>query len=277
MVQPVRRAAALLLLLVSAAFAGCASEGGPAGAPAEEAEGFAVRGVAVSAAVVPLAGVTVRLAPAQAQATTGPDGAFSFTGLAEGAYTLDAGKAGYRNSTVAVQALAGGPLVQVVLEPDPRVGAYVDAYTFDGFIANSVNAAGARSNSGSSPNYTIGERAPDLIQMELIWEPTESFATWMDLTAIANDGGTVVPDIARADGPSPLLLQLNSTIIAEGKLGPKVYLDLAVFAGQEPVAAERGAGVLLNQPYRLATHMFYGYLPPEGWRFTVDGDPPSPP
>jgi hypothetical protein len=86
-----------------------------------------------------------------------------------------------------------------------------------------------------------------------------------------------MPDIAHVNGPSPLLLVLNSTVIAEGKLGPKVSLDMAIFAGQEEVAAGRGYGVAVNQQYRLITHMFYGYLPPEGWRFSNDGEPPPAP
>jgi hypothetical protein len=32
----------------------------------------------------------------------------------------------------------------------------------------------------------------------------------------------------------------------------------------------------LNQPVRLFLHSFYGYLPPDGWRFAVDGAPPPP-
>ena len=31
----------------------------------------------------------------------------------------------------------------------------------------------------------------------------------------------------------------------------------------------------MSQSYRLITHMFYGVLPPEGWRFTADGEPPG--
>lgn len=277
MVGLVRRAAALLLLLASAALAGCAADDGPAKGPAAAAEGAAIHGVVVSPAVVPLAGVAIRLAPAQLEATTGADGSFLFDNLAEGAYTLEAGKAGYRNSTVAIQAAAGSPIVQVVLEPDPRVGAYADAYVFDGFVANSFNVAGARSG-GGGPNYTIGERRPDLIQVEMVWEATQSFGRWLDITALPDDGQSgVVEDIGHVKGPSPLLLKLNATAMEAGKLGPKVGLDLALFAGEEPVAAEHGGSVVLNQPYRIVTHMFYGYLPPEGWRFTSDGDPPAPP
>jgi hypothetical protein len=271
-----RIGAALLLSLVLLAAAGCSGKQAAAPGPAA-ASSASVHGIVVSAAIVPLDGVALRLEPGGRLLTTGPDGAFAFDGLEAGAYTIEAGKPGYRNVTIPVQAAAEGPVVKLVLDPDSRLGAYYDAYTFDGFVDSSFNVIVARGNNArSSPNYTIGERAPDLIQMELVWESTQSLGDNLNLTAIANDGGAAVPDFAWADGPSPLLLAIDSTVIQENKLGPKVFLDLAVFAGQEPVAADKGAGLTLNQPYRLITHMFYGYLPPDGWRFTSDGDPPSP-
>ncbi|HUR25586.1 MAG TPA: carboxypeptidase-like regulatory domain-containing protein [Candidatus Thermoplasmatota archaeon] len=267
-----------IAVLVALALAGCSGHlGGPAdgeGGP-EPASGVGVVGVVVSPAIVPLAGVALRLEPVGLDAATDAEGRFAFDGLREGSYTLQASLPGYVQTTLAVE--AGGPLLKVVLEPDPRVGAYFDAYVFDGFVDYSFNVAGARGNSGDGPNFTIGERAPDLIQMELVWDSTQALGENLDLTAIANDGNVTLPDIGHANGPSPLLLVLNSTTIQEGKLGPKVFLDMAIFAGQETVADGRGYGVAASQQYRLVTHMFYGYLPLDGWRFTNDGDPPPAP
>lgn len=267
------------MLAVAVALSGCAA-GGPSAPPGDGGDGGAassgssIAGVVVSPAIVPMAGVALRLEPAGLDATSDDEGRFSFDGLRDGSYTLRASRDGYVTTTLPVE--AGGPLLKVVLEPDAQAGSYVEAYVFDGFIDQSFNVAGARSSGGSSPNFTIGLRAPDHIQMELVWESTQSLGERLDLTAIANDGNVTVPVAARAEGTSPLLLVLNSTTIAEHRLGPDVFLDMAIFSGQEPVADGRGAGVVLSQSYRLVTHMFYGFLPPEGWRFTADGEPPGP-
>jgi hypothetical protein len=268
-----------LVLAAGLLLAGCSGDP-PASGAAEGATGsaLAIAGVVVTTAIVPLEGVALRLEPAGLETVSDSAGNFRFEGLREGSSTLQASHPGYVTTTLAID--VGGaepPILKVVMEPDPKVGAFVDAYSYDGFLQESFNAAGARGNSGGGPNFTIGLRAPDLIQMELVWQSTQALGTWLDVTAIADDGGAVVPDIGRADGQSPLLLTLNSTAIQEGKLGPKVVLDIAIFAGQEPVAADRGVGVVANQSYRLITHMFYGYLPPEGWRFSSDGEPPPPP
>ena len=34
---------------------------------------------------------------------------------------------------------------------------------------------------------------------------------------------------------------------------------------------------MVNQPFEAFFHVFYGCVPPEGWLFTVDGEPPCDP
>lgn len=235
-------------------------------------------GVVVTAAIAPLSGVTVLLEPGGHATVTGEDGLFAFADIATGAYTLSAVRDGYLRTSLGVEVGEGTPAgsVKVVLEADTATARFVESYVFDGFVDWSFNVAGARSTNSASPNYTIGLRAPDFIQSELVWESTQAFGRSLDLTAIANDGNVTVPSIGESVGPSPLLLTLNSSVIQGAKLGPKVLLDFTVFAGEEPVAADTGGGLAVNQGYRLVTHMFYGFLPPEGWRFSSDGEAPSP-
>jgi hypothetical protein len=38
-----------------------------------------------------------------------------------------------------------------------------------------------------------------------------------------------------------------------------------------------GAGAMVNQRVNVYTHIFYGYAPPAGWRFTATGEAPPPP
>lgn len=238
----------------------------------------ALTGVVVTAAIAPLAQVRVTLEPGGHENLTGADGLFAFADLAPGAYTLSAALPGYRSLSLGVQVAEGGTgaPVKVVLETDTTTARFVESYVFDGFVDWSFNVAGARGSTSASPNYTIGLRPPDFVQAELVWDSTQAFGRNLDLTAIANDGNVTVPSIGRSVGPSPLLLTLNASVIRDAALGPKVLLDFTVFAGEEPLAADTGVGLALNQGYRLITHMFYGFLPPEGWRFSSDGDAPSP-
>ena len=267
-----------LALVLPALLAGCAAGSGPPVGSDDDglsATDSAIEGVVVSPAIVPLAGVALRLEPAGLDAVSDAEGRFAFLGLRDGTYTLLASRVGYVATTLSLE--TGGPLLKLILEPDRQVGSYVESYAFDGFLQWSFNVGGARSANSVSPNYTIGVRPPDWIQSELVWESTQSLGNTLDLTAIANDGGVTVPDFARSVGPSPLLMTIDSSVILEYKLGPGVLLDFSIFAGEEPNPAGRGAGLALSQSYRLVTHMFYGYTPPEGWRFTADGEPPGPP
>ncbi|MHB1261962.1 MAG: carboxypeptidase-like regulatory domain-containing protein [Thermoplasmatota archaeon] len=38
-----------------------------------------------------------------------------------------------------------------------------------------------------------------------------------------------------------------------------------------------GIGIVLEQRVTVYTHVFYGHLPPAGWRFSSEGNPPAPP
>lgn len=266
------------LVLLALFLAGCSDaqpgEGPEATLGPEASASGSISGVVVSPAIAPLANVSISLAPAGLEATSDAEGRFAFDGLRPGPYTLVASLDGFLPTTVVVE--PGGPVVKVVLEPDRQVGSYVESYVFDGFLEWSFNVGGARSSNSVSPNYTIGARPPDLIQAEMVWESTQALGNTLDLTAIANDGGVTVPDFARSVGPSPLLMVIDASLILEYKLGPGVLLDFTVFAGEDPNPAGRGAGLALSQSYRLVTHMFYGFLPPDGWRFTADGEPPGP-
>lgn len=272
-------AAAVLLV---AGLAGCL---GGAGQPAEGASTTgvgtgagglgAVAGVVVSEAIVPLAGASVGLEPGGLAATTDAEGVFRFSGLEPGSYTLAVSLAGFVAQTVAVA--AGQGLVQVILATDTSATAYVEAYVHDGFMDYSANVAGARTSNNNAPNYTFDGRVPDAIQVEIVWESTQAFGSRMDLTLIANDGGTLLPVAGRADGPSPLMVHLDQATIQEFGFGPDVLLDVAVFVGGEELAPGAGAGLALQQPFRLFTHMFYGYAPPDGWRFSTEGTVPLPP
>lgn len=119
------------------------------------------------------------------------------------------------------------------------------------------------------------------------------------------DGNLVVN---RSEGSSPLIIEVNRTLVEQFRIGDGATgnpFRLRVFAaGREdtdlidedgnnqmlnsttggvypcvawPAINEgcfrfTGAGVILQQKFTIYTTVFYGYTPPEGWRFT-DGSP----
>jgi hypothetical protein len=267
--------AIVLLLLAS----GCQSKPTAAGPAAAPGTGTLV-GVVVSAAIAPLPGVVVHLAPGGLSNTTDAQGRFTFAGLQPGAYAITANRTGYRPAQAAAEVAAGpaGAPLKLVLEADATSSRFFEAYVSDGFVDESFNLAGARGNSGNTDQrILIGARPPDFVQTELVWDSTQQLGSDLDLTAIADDHNTTIPDFAQAEGPSPLLMKINSSVIQQYKFGPKVDLLFTVFSGQadEPVPG-RGAGVVVQQRFRLISHAFYGFLPPDSWRFSVDGDPVPP-
>lgn len=272
------RGVALAAQVLAVVLAGC---GSPAGQEAAAPEGGAsglgsIEGVVVSQAIAPLPGATVGLSPGNATATTGADGAFRFGGLAPGSYTLLASLEGYVPVTVA--AATGDALVHVVLEPDTAALRYVESYAHEGFVETSVNLAGVRSSNTVAPNFTFEGRLPDFVQVEMAWTSTQALGDEMDLTLVRNDGGTLVPDVGHAEGPSPLAVSLDAAAIRDPELGfgPGIVLDLFIFAGEGEVAGGAGAGAAVQQPFMVFTHVFHGYAPPEGWLFTRDGEAPPP-
>ncbi len=95
-------------------------------------------------------------------------------------------------------------------------------------------------------------------------------------------------------GKSPLLLTINSTGV--GKCATCVekpvnmtnwsFLEIQGMSGEmtattpPPTCSPTGSpclaglGVTLNQDFALFLHIFYRAVPPPGWHFATDGDPP---
>ena len=265
-----------LALAVVLLLAGC-SDGDPSskddGEDATSVLG-GLQGIVVSEAIVPIAGANVTLVPGNATTTTSADGGFAFTGLEPGSYTLTVTLTGYVPVTQPAQ--TGETLVKVILVPDTSSQRYVQVQGYEGFIETSANLGGARTSNGDTPNYTFEGRLPDFIQVEMVWDSSQALGDEMDLTLVANDGGATVPDVAHAEGQSPLMANLNATAIAAAGFGPGVDLDLFIFVGQSDVAQGRGAGAAVNQRFQVFTLFFFGFEPPADYIFVRDGLPQVP-
>ena len=134
---------------------------------------------------------------------------------------------------------------------------------------------------------------PQWIQHELVWKATQSAGEQFSLTARTAtqahfSSGSYDKDLPDQPlGISPLLAQVNTTTIHKYDIGRNgTGLAPAVFAGGVPGTGDQvcvpgqfclfDTGVTLEQDFTMYTHIWYGFTPPAGYRFTNDGEPKPP-
>lgn len=302
---------ALALAAACIVLAGCAAKtGGAAESPAAADPALGtLHGVVVDAAIRPLAGAAVKVQPGGLNATTGADGLFAFEGVRPGDYSVDVAKDGYiaAATTAHVEPGKGEPL-QLQLEVAAGSARYANLYKFDGLYECSAWPTNGCANvniltgvvfcSLSLPCFnTTGDRSiqlipidgiPDYLQSEMTWEPT--LATSASL--LFGVGGATREELQDGlaegynftEGPSPLTLGLNHTILVDkditGASGRMLLLQVSSAPTYgvpcQPVADSCGVGASFEQPFTVYTHAFFGYLPPAGWTFVGDGAAPPP-
>lgn len=288
----------LAFLTLAVAGAGCAGEPPADGQPLADPKAGVLRGLVVDTAVRPLQGVEVTVAAPGGQplvTTTDVEGLFRFDGLAPGSYSVEARKATYLSAQTLAQVEAGvaePELVQFVLEVQTDEIPFVVAIVWEGYIGCAFsfgNLCSAPAQGGFDvigdqsarlfwDEYVGEQRVPDLVQAEAVWEATLPTSEelgpifgWStpDEWAVFQYGGT----FESFSTPSPMFYRLTGEEAAEVALGIEVGLVVEFYTG-DPGGVP--AGLTINQPIRLVLHNFYGYLPPEAWRFVTDGPPPPP-
>lgn len=299
------------LLALALLLAGCSE------APAASVDSAAdptlgtIRGVVVDIAIRPIAAVDVTLLPGGSNAATDDAGAFSFTGLEPGSYALTLRREGYVDQSLTVEVVAGAEpeLVRVVLEFLPSDTRHAQTYKFEGYYecgvwptngcANVNIVTGIMLCETPVPCFNVtSDRSiflqwvePGMVylQAELVWEST--LAGLGDALEFSIGGANrqelaqgVAPAYNYTDGPSPLMLSVDHATLNESGIGMERALLVQVGSGAMRVtpggcvvADPCGPGVHLQQAFTNFTTTFYGYLPPEGWLFAVDGEVPPPP
>lgn len=243
-------------------------------------------------------------------------GAFAFDDLEPGSYFLSAAKGGFLPSQQTAEVVAGvaePPIVKILLAVDGSyVAPFVQSLVFEGFIECGVTTPviagaicgipnGATCGFPFPPEACLGnvtndnfsqfipmDQVPTFIQHELVWEATQSTGNMFNLAGRwakeSGDWGEIKGFI----GVSPIVLALNSTEIDDEEIGVNgTGLAPAIFSGgmegtEPPCDPVLGicafsTGATIEQSFRLYTNIFYGYAPPEGWRFIDSGTVPEPP
>jgi hypothetical protein len=250
-------------------------------------------------------------------ATTTDSGLFAFDGLAPGTYFVRANRAGYlpvQQSTEVVAGVSDPPIVKMLMAVDSSfVAPYVEAYVLDGFIECGITTpavAFAACSAANLPSEILCEETgvcpgnvttdvfnqfiavgvvPAHIQHELVWEATQSTGDMFRLamrtaTEEQFNGGSYEAGVGSALGTSPLLGTINRTVIEDAEIGLNgTGLAPAVFAGGMDgtqvcvTICLFATGATVNQKFSLYTHIFIGYVPTEGWRFSSGEPVPTPP
>ena len=74
-------------------------------------------------------------------------------------------------------------------------------------------------------------------------------------------------------GNSPLMNFATGEEIEDAQIGGECSIFHSLFSGD---TAGTPLGLTVQQRFDAYSHSFYGFLPPEGWRFTTDGNPVPP-
>ncbi|MEA3203683.1 MAG: hypothetical protein QOI63_1362, partial [Thermoplasmata archaeon] len=257
--------------------------------------------------------LALRVTPTKVMHTnTTATGGFGFQGLEAGTYFIKASKAGYKDIQVSAEVLAGDsnpPITRISMEVNPSTRPFVESYVFKGFIDCSVTTVVVGAAACAIPNIFVPnatndntqvhyqpQRVPSWAQSEMIWKSTQQLGESLSLAYSWDcgdqNGGFLCDHQVR--GTSPLLLAANATAIAKIGMGNSTDAYLRVFntyndatapppgtctpALPDPVGTRcpRGVGATLEQEFTIYTHLFYGFAPPEGYRFSADGDPVPP-
>lgn len=280
------------LAVAAVALAGCAQES-QVQQDADEEETFqefdlkadkdtgVIRGIVVTSAIVPIAGVNVTLQGQDKATVTNEQGAFGFSGLAPGTYFLVAEKAGFITIQQSASVTAGDdkpPILKILLEADPAAQPYSELVQFNGFIACSFTlvlvsfaACGLTGVSSVTGNdfirNVVYERVPAFVQSEMVWDSTQAFGDSMSMSWTDPRGGQ--RGINGSAGPSPQMTNFDRERFEEMEL-LDANIWLRVFS-----TSREGSDVIneetWNAPWRQTVYPTLNSTPVVGVVGTVVG------
>ncbi len=298
----------LALLVLTTAFAGCASDdAAPADEDLEQFQDFddevsedlgIIRGVVVDATIAPIAGAEVTLPGLSMTATTNEKGAFQFVDVTPGLHQMRVSMVGYESVNAVAEAKAGeiSPVVRVQLFEDPQsipIAVTYSAKAYTGcsfrFGITSLRWACDDVDPPLTARFDTGlTQPPTVMQSEMTWRSNQALGDDMRMFVRNGDG----PDnthnfdyIGLMDGSNPLTCYSDgaTTCGDEHGLDPEtwtgwVHVDGAAscFNGcvDTPIGGA-GAGFMVAQGYEVYLSVFVNMVPDEGWTFVADGHHPA--
>ena len=207
------------------------------------------------------------------------------------------------------------PIVKIGLERLPSAQPFLETYHFTGFltfggsigitsVGSTINPALSESINDQSIWNVQVPQVPTWAQGELVWDQTQPAGGMLIWEMV--HGGTNSWRGHRETATSPALAYWNTTVLANEENLTADGIDYRFFGGPHPLLAPGagivptrdsghpacttfptvvlgdrslcsfGYGITYQQRADGYIHNFYNFAPPEGWRFTVHGDPVVP-
>ncbi|MGB1586238.1 MAG: hypothetical protein ACPHID_04245 [Thermoplasmatota archaeon] len=133
----------------------------------------------------------------------------------------------------------------------------------------------------------------------MLWASTQPLGEWMTLVYSAPGDGVLLHNYQDVEGPSPLVVKANTTLMEENGVIDSYPLQVRIFnSGVEGSDVGRdygdptdgdncierpglggcttGLGATIDQVMTVYTHAFFNFEPEEDWQFSRDGDPIPP-
>lgn len=291
------RHAVLALLLVG--LAGCASPDEPAEpAAAATPSSGGIAGIVVDEAIRPLAAANVTLSGAavEPRTTVADDaGEFRFEDLPYGTYILETRLVGFLAAVTTVHVAVAEPVPTTVrLAPDLQYQApFYEQQAFEGYFT----CVGSIANPCETVNVVTGSEVTDdqvqfelfvtpgaeFVQAEVVWEASgpgsENLSWWLDVgsTDEFEQASPECPSdfFTYTEVPSPAILTATAQDLGADFAAYDQPCDFLFGVQAGPFMGSPCVnwclGLATQQHYKLVLTAFYGYAPPDGWRF-VDGN-----
>lgn len=189
---------------------------------------------------------------------------FQFNGFLQCSFTAFVARVAACNPSEAAQPLCNTP-VPVCTGP-------LDNLTADEFMAV----------------HSVSRQTVRFLQSELVWEAGSSLSSSLKAVPGSRDPASgEINDYRPFEGVSPLAMPMDGAVAQALFIGNGKDLVIRVFSGYvngtapptclpSPLGCPWGIGASYEQRFEIFTHVFYGFEPPVGWRFSSDGVPPAP-
>lgn len=284
------RGVAAALAVVGVLIAGCsdpaAVEQDPVEAPiafenleVTETKGL-IRGLVISETITPIAGaqVDLRLPDGAVTQTSDAQGAFVFNDLEPGDYFLSASKPGYFPVQASATVVAGvdePPIVKIQLVIDVENQPYTELLQWSGFLqcgaaipfVGSLNPC-ALTGSDNVHEFPFGSnRTPDFAQAEAVWTGTQPLGNYLSFGFY--DPDSLASNWKSVNTGSPAVVNATAEEIVDAVGEDADKLIVRLFPGTGPDGTN--PTVVVEQRYDVYVTYFYGFVPPPGWIFVVDG------
>ncbi len=263
----------------------------------EGATTFTLRGVVVDEAIVPVAGINVKLLLGHkelAKITTGADGTFTFNGLTENIYRLRANGPGHEmgETQVDVPRMIDDTIrMQVLTVPIPEptwvltkwdgmiaCGYYAVIIAVDWVCPHHLVTGFERDRFRHFwPEVNAIPEAPQRIQAELYWESNQVVGDRLYMSSYAsNEDRSERTYQGRGTGAAPIIMTYDNATLAEARVGidpatgtPK-GLEFHIWVDGSSIAP---VGFMIDQSFSLFFSVFHHAEPEQGWAFVRDGEP----